>query len=178
MPTFDQNDADCIVYVYRKGIAAAVGHDLAIEATEFEVEIDEEAPSVEARFAADKLKVRHAMDDGEPNPGALSDKDRRKIEGNIRDDVLETKRHPVITFRSTDIAERGDKVRVEGVLKLHGVERTVAFDARSDDGAMRAGVALNQPAFDIEPYSALLGALKLKPEVDVEVTVPWEAGSA
>lgn len=175
MPTFDQTDSECVVYVYREGIASAVGHDVAIEATDFEVKVDEAMESVEARFAADGLRVRHAMEDGEPNPGALSDGDKKKIEKNLRRKVLETKRHPVITFRSTEVDDDADRVRLEGVLALHGVERNVAFDARRVDDYIRARVRLHQPDFDIEPYRAFLGALRVKPKVDVEVRLPAEA---
>ncbi|MFW5966901.1 MAG: YceI family protein [Persicimonas sp.] len=172
MPTFDQTNSECVVYVYREGLASAVGHDVAIEATSFEIEVDEDSRVVEARFEADALKVRHAMEDGEPNPGALSDGDKKKIEKNMRRKVLETKRHPVISFRSTAVDDDGSTVRIEGVLDLHGVERDVAFDARRGDDYIRARVRLHQPDFDIEPYRAFLGALRVKAEVDVEVRLP------
>jgi hypothetical protein len=172
MTTYDQTDAECVVYVYREGIASAVGHDLAIEVGEFEIEVAGKGEPVEARFAADSLRVRHAMADGEPKPGKLSAKDKKKIERNIRKDILEPKSHPVITFRSSEVSGRADAVHVEGELSLHGVERSVALDGRVEDGATVLKGRIQQPDFGIEPYKALFGALKIKPEIDVEVRVP------
>ncbi|MFW6053441.1 MAG: YceI family protein [Persicimonas sp.] len=178
MPTFDATSADCVVYVYTEGVASAMGHDLAIEATDFSVEVDEDDGSIEAEFAADSLQVRHAMDDGEPQPGKPPAKDKKKIARNIRKDVLETKRFPVITFRSTAVAARDGVLDVEGVLGLHGVEQTISFEARAVDGATRACVSINQPDFDITPYKALLGALKIEPKVDVKIELPYEVAPA
>ncbi len=172
MPTFDPSNSECTVYVYREGIAAAVGHDLAISVGDFEITVDD-AGAIEASFVADSLRVEHAVERGQPRPGRLSEKDKKKIERNIQKDVLETRRFPVITFRSTEVSTSSTGVHVAGQLTLHGVERGVAVDGTSRDGATVARVALEQPDFDIEPYRAFLGALKIKPTVDVELRVPW-----
>ncbi len=171
MPNFDPTNADCFVYVYREGLAAAVGHDLAIEVTDFEIETSQDG--IRGQFATDSLRVRHAMEEGQPRPGKLSDKDKKKIEKNIRKDVLETKRFPVINFQSTEVSGSGGAVHVEGVLDLHGVERDIALDGKADDGHTVARVSFDQRDFHIEPYRALLGALKLKPRVEVELRVPF-----
>jgi hypothetical protein len=173
MPTFDPSNSECVVYVYRTGIASAVGHDLAVEVTDFEIRVQPHAAEVEGRFVADSLRVRHAMEDGEPRPGKLSKRDKKKIERNIRRDVLEAGDHRVITFRSTGTSTDSGRVHIEGVLDLHGVERPIEVDADAVGDETVARVRLNQPDFDIEPFSALLGALKLEPHVDVELSVPW-----
>jgi polyisoprenoid-binding protein YceI len=183
MATYDQTDAECVVYVYREGIASAVGHDLAIEVGEFEIEVPDEGGQIEGgqiegRFAADSLRVRHAMVDGQPRPGKLSAKDKKKIEGNIRKAVLETKRYPVIKFRSSQVsgpasaAETG-AVRVAGVLSLHGADQEISLGGQVEDGETFVCGRLEQPDFGIEPYSALFGALKVKSHVDVEIRVPF-----
>ena len=176
MPIFDPTNTECTVYVYREGIAAAVGHDLAIEVGDFSIEVDDDSGAIEARFAADSLRVRHAVQDGQPRPGKLSEKDKKKIERNISKDVLEASRFPVITFRSTDVSRRSHRLHVAGTLQLHGVEGSVDVDGTSGDGATMARVQLNQPDFGIEPYRALLGALKIKPQVDIELRVPYVPG--
>ena len=173
MTTYDQSDSECIVYVYREGIASAVGHDLAIAVGDFQIEVDEDEASVQAHFSADSLQVRHAMEDGRARPGKLSAKDQEKIERNIRKDVLEAKRHPVIRFRSTEVSRRDGGVHVQGTLSLHGVERDIGFDGQIVDGQSVAKLSIDQPDFGIEPYRALLGALKIKPQVDVELRVPF-----
>lgn len=172
MPTYDPSNAECLVYVYREGLASAVGHDLAIEVTDFRIDVADDG-AVEARFVADSLQVRHAVEDRRPKPGKLSAKDKKKIERNMRKDVLETKRHPVISFKSTDVSRSDGRVRVEGVLSLQDVERTLVVDGKIEGDQTVAEVGLDQRDFGIEPYKALLGALKLKPRIDVALRVPF-----
>jgi hypothetical protein len=172
MPTYDPSNAECLVYVYREGLASAVGHDLEIEVTDFRIEVGDDG-AVDAEFAADSLRVRHAVEDRQPRPGKLSAKDKKKIERNIQKDVLETKRFPVINFKSTEVQRTDGRVRVDGVLSLHGVERNLGLDGRVDGDQTVAEVGFDQRDFDIAPYKALLGALKLKPRVDVVVRVPF-----
>lgn len=174
MPTFDASNSECIVYVYRTGIASAVGHDLAVEVTDFQITIGPEDIDVEARFMADSLRVRYAVEDGQPRPNKLSKRDKKKIARNIRRDVLEAADHPVIIFRSTGTSAGSDGIKIDGVLDLHGVERPIEVDADASGDRTVARVRLHQPDFDIEPYSALLGALKLEPHVDVELRIPWD----
>jgi polyisoprenoid-binding protein YceI len=94
------------------------------------------------------------------------------LQGNIARDVLEPGKYPEISFRSRSVERTGSTVRVQGSLDLHGVRRDIAFDARQQGDRWVARVPVNQPDFRIKPYQALLGALRVKPEVVVEVSVP------
>lgn len=175
MPTYDPSNAECLVYVYREGLASAVGHDLAIEVTDFRVDVGDDG-CIQARFEADSLLVRHAVENRRPKPGKLSAKDKKKIERNIQKDVLETRRHPVINFESTEVTRTAGGVRVEGMLSLHGVERAIGVDGTVEGDKTVAEVGFDQRDFDIEPYKALLGALKIKARVDVVLRVPFVPG--
>ena len=101
--------------------------------------------------------------------------DRRTIEENVRKDVLEAARHPEIAFRSTRVAAVADGFDVTGRLALHGREREITIPLRRAGDRYTAAVRLHQPDFGIRPYSALLGALKVRPEVIVRLSLP--AGS-
>jgi len=47
-------------------------------------------------------------------------------------DFLDTERHPLLTFRSTKVQKaRGDTLRVQGDLTIHGVTRNVELDVDS-----------------------------------------------
>ena len=170
--TYDSDNSECVIYTWRTGIASAVGHDLAIEVQDFSIEVDPDAPSIEASFRPDSLRVRHAVEGQEPAPGKLSDRDKRKIQKNIRKDVLETRRFPSIRFESTEISLTQVGGTVRGELELHGVTCPITVEVSSDDGRSVGRAKLHQPDFDIEPYSTFLGALKLEPDVEVEVSVP------
>lgn len=176
MPTFDATTATCQVFTFKEGVLSAVAHDLRIRVERFTIDVDEAAGTVRATFAAGSLRVDCAMKNGREDFDALSDRNRREIEGNITGDVLHAKRHPEIVFRSTRVTTgiegEGDERHIEGTLALHGAERPLRVTARRQAGKWVAEVELRQPDFGIKPYSAMLGTLKVQPIVRVRVSVP------
>jgi hypothetical protein len=171
MQVFGPGQSDGFVYVYREGALSAVGHDLKLRIAEFKLEVGGE-PMVQAEFRADSLRVLGSMKNGALDEGEPSPRDRRDIERNIAREVLEAGRYPAISFRSSAVEKTAEGARVTGRLELHGVVREIAFAVRLDAGRAVARVAVEQPAFGIKPYRAFLGALRVKPEVVVEVIVP------
>jgi polyisoprenoid-binding protein YceI len=115
------------------------------------------------------------MRQGAENPGALSDKDKRTIEGYLRDDILHPRRFPKIEFQSTEIEAEDDGWMVEGQLTLHGRTRTVRGRVERRGDRVVGKVRLHQPDFGIEPFRAMLGTLKIQPIVEVELSVPADA---
>jgi polyisoprenoid-binding protein YceI len=173
MPTYDQSQADCFVYAFKEGLLAAVGHDVKLRVGKLEVRADGE--QVVATFDPASLTVVTAMRQGAENPGALSDKDKRTIEGYVRDDILHPRRYPKIEFRSREIAAEDDGWDVEGDLTLHGRTRTVKGRVEQRGDRVVGRVRLHQPDFGIEPFKAMLGTLKIQPVVEVELSVPVAA---
>lgn len=171
-PRFHQDNADVLVFTFKEGLLSAVAHDLEIRVNRFSIWVDEETNAVRATFDAASLSVVTAMKDGAEAPRALSDSDRRKIEENIVDDVLHAKRFPEIRFASTSVEEEGTGYRVRGQLTLHGKSREVAFVTRSDGEGQVLEVTIHQPDFGIQPYSAMLGTLRIKPDVIVRAALP------
>lgn len=171
MTVFGRGQADCFVYVYREGALSAVGHDLKLRVTGFTIEVGEE-PSVHAELHADSLRVVGVLREGTVDEREPSSRDRKEIEGNIARDVLEAGKYPEITFRSKSVERTGQSARIVGSLDLHGVRRDIAFEARQEGDRWAARVPIHQPDFRIKPYRALLGALRVKPEIVVEVSVP------
>jgi len=166
--------ARCHVLTFRDGLLARFGHDLDLAVTRFDIRVNETARSVDASFDAASLRVVRALRDGAELPGALSDADRRTIEDDIRRVVLETGKHPEIRFRSTRIVDAPNGLDVTGRLALHGVEREVAIPLRRAGDRYEADVGLHQPDFGIAPYSAMLGALRVKSDVIVRLSLPAE----
>jgi hypothetical protein len=125
MPRITDKDADCRVYTFKEGLLSAVAHDLEIRVERCSLEWDEEKTRLEASWEPTSLRVLHAMKDGTPNPGALSERDKAKIESNIQGEVLEANRYGAIRFVSSSIAPEGDGFRVRGTLELHGKKRDI-----------------------------------------------------
>jgi polyisoprenoid-binding protein YceI len=162
--------ASCRVLTYREGILARLAHDLELQVTRFDIRIDETARRVDASFDAASLRVERALRDGVEVP--LGDADRRTIEDVTRRDVLETGKYPEVRFRSTRVVDADDGFDVSGRLMLHGKERDLTVRLRRTASRYTADVPVHQPDFGIQPYSALLGAMRVKPEVTVSLSLP------
>ena len=180
MPTFDASTARCDVFTFKEGLLSAVGHDVKLTVGKFTIDAD--GSRVVATFDPSSLTVVCAMKDGVENPAALSDKDRRTIEGYVREDVLHSRRYPRITFSIVEIEPEDDvSWEFEGKLDLHGRSRSVRGRVSLRDGHWVSRIRLHQPDFGIAPFKAMLGTLRIQPHVEVEVRVPvsaWGGASA
>jgi polyisoprenoid-binding protein YceI len=158
-----------IVKAFVTGMLSAFGHSPTIAIRDFtgEAHFDPDSlkdASLNLRIKADSLEV---TDD-------VSDKDRREMERQMRDDVLETNRYPEIVFESTDVS--ADKItggqcraRVTGNLSLRGITRNCVINAQvtvTGDGLRAHGeFPLRQSDYNIKPVSAAGGTIKLKDEL-------------
>jgi polyisoprenoid-binding protein YceI len=127
---------------------------------------------VHAQFDPRSIQVQCAMVDGHERPGEPNEGDKRKIEGHIVRDVLLADRYPTISFDSTGVQALPDGYSVEGRLSLHGTQKTIAFVSKVREHRATARIGLEQSEFGIRPFSAMLGALRIKARVDVELDVP------
>jgi len=173
-PRFHQDNADVLVFTFKEGLLSAVAHDLKIRVTKFAVRVDEATSAIDATFDARSLRVMGAMKDGRDAHGSISDADKKKIEENILDDVLHVKKFPEIRFVSTSVDEdaEGTGYRVRGKLTLCGQTHEVSFVSRSDGEGQVAEIKIHQPTWGVKPYSAMLGTLKIQPDVTVRIALP------
>lgn len=166
-----------VVRTFREGAAARVGHDLLLEAADWQGRVvvparddGDSAVSVSARVDLRTLRVVAGSGGVKP----LSDGDRQQILGNMRK-ALRTDRHPYASFTSTRVERRGDGAVVEGELELAGQVRPVRLEvARQDEGSVIGSAVVVQSQWGIKPYSGFFGALRVRDAVDVEcvVTLP------
>jgi polyisoprenoid-binding protein YceI len=164
----------------REGPAALVGHDLTLVATLWRatVKVDAEDPArstVRATIDAASLVVREARG----GPVGLTDAQRAEIEANIRAKVLRSDRHPTITFRSTAVTRDGKRWSITGNLTIRRRTRPATLRlrvARSRTPRITATTAIVQTEYGIEPFAALLGALRVKDVVEVTAEVRLPGG--
>jgi hypothetical protein len=162
------------VETYREGLAQKVGHDLVLELTRWQATVElgaDGAPSA-VRFEADprSLEVREGRNGLKP----LSDADREKIKRNIEQDVLGTK---PITFESNAVDAAGG-ITVLGELEIAGRRRPESFElVLSDAGRLSGRLRVVQSEFGIKPFRGLMGALKVRDEVEIVVDVQLPTGS-
>ena len=159
------DNASLSVLTGRAGAAAKAGHDLVLRVTSWEAEvvIGEDPADAGMELTADATSLR--VVEGTGGMQALGDDDLANIHQTIDDEVL---RREDITFRSTRVRTEpgGSRIHAEGDLTLLGQTRPIGFElVIGDRGDLSATAVVEQTAWDIKPYSALFGALKVKDEV-------------
>jgi hypothetical protein len=175
MATYDATNAQCLVYSYKDGLLSKIAHDLKHRVTRFTLRVDEQTKVIEAEIDARSLRVECVMKDGVESSNGLSDDDKKKIEDQIVADVLHADEQPMIRFTGTAVTQTRDGVRIEGTLALNQVTRPMTAIARRVNGHYEAELSIHQPAFNIKPFSAMMGTLKIKPDVVVKMVVPATA---
>ena len=166
---FGPDNASLEVRTYREGVAAKAGHDLIIDVVGWDatVAVGDEPAGWTIELTADphSLQVREGLRGVKP----LTEKDRLEIRRNIDEKVLGD--HP-IRFRSSGVrfADGGGRVIVEGELSMAGTTRRLTAQLSVEaDGAVSGTIPLTQTAWDIKPYRGLMGALKVRDEIEVVI---------
>ena len=161
------DNASLQVKTFREGMASKAGHDLIIDVTSWQATVtaDGDSTPVSVKLTADPRSLR--VRDGHGGAKPLSDKDRGDIAKNIDKKVLGG---DAIDFSSTTVERPGDDGRllVSGDLRIAGKARPVSFDlGLSPDGQVECAVPLKQSEWGIKPYTALMGALKVRDDVEI-----------
>lgn len=167
---FDTQRGRIVLRTFRDGFAAQAGHDLTIEVGRWSGDLTvgeaRDPQDLSVRIDLSSLVVREGTGGLKP----LSDRDRREILTTARR-VLSADRHPEATF-SADRFEpdtSGGGV-VHGTFTLAGRARPVQLQVRmTGPGHYRATSSVRQTEYGIKPYTAFLGALRVRDVIDVEI---------
>jgi polyisoprenoid-binding protein YceI len=155
---------------FRDGLAAQAGHDLTIEMTRWsgELTVAEDMSLAELTVRIDMNSLVVMAGTGGLKP--LTGKDKTEIAASARK-VLRTDRYPVASFTAArfEPGPGGDGM-LHGTLLLAGERRPVRL-AVTGQGAGRyhATATIVQSDFQVTPYTAFLGALRVRDAVDVEI---------
>ncbi len=153
---------------------SVLAHDLRINATSFFIELGGTGHFIGAHFDTRSLRVDCAMENGTERPGILSPRDRDEINNIIRE-VLQTEAYPEIVLTSSSIKKKEADYLVTGRLVLHGQTRDISFVVRKEDKSRYiVDVGLHLPDFGITPFSALFGAIRIKPDILIHIEIPAE----
>lgn len=172
MATYDATTAQCLVYSFKEGLLSKIAHDLKHRVTRFTIKVDAQNNEIEAEIDARSLRVECVMKDGQENESELTGDDKAEIEDQIVMDVLHADVHPMIRFRSTAVVRHPEGLEIQGTMRMNDRTQPVTTLARRVEDYYVAELTINQPSFGIKPYTAMLGALKIKPDVVVRVLVP------
>jgi polyisoprenoid-binding protein YceI len=160
-------NASLQVKTYREGIAQKVGHDLILGVTNWQgaLVLNGSTSSMSLDVDSGSLQVLEGHNGVKP----LSDKDRGEIVKNIDAKIL---RKQPISFRSTSVEQSANGLSVQGNLSIGSETRPVAFELSMDGNRVQGIVPLTQREFGIKPFSAMMGALKVRDDVEIVVDAP------
>ncbi|MGB8221650.1 MAG: YceI family protein [Polyangiales bacterium] len=172
MARYDAYNSECLLFSFKDGLLARLAHDLKLQVERFSIEVDDSTQQIKACFDPSSIQVVCAQVDGRDDVATLSKGDKKKIYDNVTKDVLRVRKYPEIRFNSTHVVKRGEGFAIEGTLQMHGHSRTVQSSIRADGDRWRTELTIHQPDFGIKPFTAALGALKVKPDVIIQLNVP------
>src|ERR1700733_2799171 len=165
----DSSKSRFVVKAFATGLLSSLGHNPTIAIRTF----TGEAQFSPGTLTGASLRVT-AQADSMQVTDDVSDKDRREIERQIQEDVLETSRFPQITFETTEssvekVFEGQYRAKLSGKLNLHGVTRdlTIIAQVKAGEDTMRANgeFSISQKDYGIKQVTALGGSIKLKDEL-------------
>lgn len=156
----------------RDGLAAQAGHDLTIEVTRWTAELTGPAEPAEPTGLAVTIELGSlAVLAGTGGVKPLSDRDRREIVATAGK-VLQVDRYPQATFVGTGFEPVADGRggTVSGTLTIRDRARPLRLEVADEgDARYRATATVVQSEYGIKPYTAFLGALRVRDAVGVEV---------
>jgi polyisoprenoid-binding protein YceI len=174
---FDASKSSLEINVYKEGLFSAFGHNHFIAAKDFSGSAEFEPTKIESASVTLRVDAKSltAIDPGE------SSSDRQQVQATmLGEEVLDTKRYPEISFRSTGVTHiqqqgSGWRVTLTGLLELHGTQKPVAFPltVRIEDGELIAEgeVSLLQSDYGIQPIRIAGGAVKVKDRLRIHLTI-------
>jgi polyisoprenoid-binding protein YceI len=175
--TLGPSDGTLQVRTGRQGMASRVGHDLTLEASNWKatVTIDAEPSQSEVKATIEPRSLDVVAATGGAKP--MSENDKKDIKKNIAGLLGNNS----ITFQSKSVQAKGDTgATVAGDLTIAGQTRPVTLDLTIEpDGdavRLKGRIPVRQTDFGIKPFTAMLGALKVKDDVEVDLDVRLPSG--
>ena len=154
------------VFTFKDGLLSAVAHDLCLRIDQFVITL--EGTAVHGEFDLKSLHLDGPVRDGVVHPEEYDAGKRADVEKATHQDVLHTDKHPTARF-SGQAAPQGAGFAVSGELELAGRNAPLAFEVREEGGTYRARIDLVPSRWGIAEYKALLGAIRLKDRVRIEI---------
>lgn len=182
---FDPDASTIRVLVYRGGFFANAGHNHVLAVENFSGAVylhqdsrnspDFEASSFELAFRLDEILLDRPADratQGSDFSSKLSEDDIANTRSNmLGEKVTEAVRYPEVTIQSVAVSGAPPELTVTVRITLHGssqdLEMPVELERDQEQIIASGHFELRQKDFGIKPFSAALGTLKVKNELEV-----------
>jgi len=181
----DAKESELVVFLFKAGVARRFAHDHVIEATRFQgsLRYDPQRPTkTQVEVTADASSLE--PDDPElikkhKVKNSASKKDRAEIKESLQgEDQLYVEKYKTIRFVATALSRHKDgRLLMTGKLTLRGKTKELTFELEGlgldKKGVLRGSCKfwVKQSWFGYEPYSAFLGAVKVKDRARIEVSL-------
>lgn len=182
-------EADVAVKVYRDGPLAQLGHNHVISTTAVTGRIELREPLAASSFSLSLPLEALVVDDaarraaaGADFPDNLTAADREGTRRNLLGPaLLDAARHPVLRLDSVAVAAGGEGYRVTARTQVAGVDRQVEVPARLErQGAelvVSGAFVLTHAELGLTPFSAALGALRVREDMEVSYRLVAREGA-
>ncbi len=183
--TLDVSATALAVKTWKAGAVSGLAHDHVVRASKFAG-----SASLDEAGSPESLRLELVVDVNALTPDAPEDrrsyhlpntpvpeKDRKKVkEAMLGDGQLDAAKFPTISFAVSRVyREESGVLQCLGKLTLHGVTKELRFPikVKSTEGKMEgdAQVKFKTSDFGVKPYSAALGLIRNKDEVELVVHV-------
>ncbi|MBN2192739.1 MAG: YceI family protein [Polyangiaceae bacterium] len=158
------------VFTYKDGPLARFAHDLRLTLQRFSVAID--GRNVNATFDPKSLVVDGVVKGPRIDTRVLTEKDLREIRENIEHEVLKCRTFPEIAYSGRLVVNPGGRLSLKGTLSLLGRQGPLGVSLSRSGETVKGEASVMQTRWGIQPFSALLGAIKIKNVVDVRFELP------
>jgi hypothetical protein len=156
------------IFTFKDGILARAAHDLRISLSNFDIGLEGE--DVHAELPLGSLAVDGPVEGGEVKLDQYDAGKKADVLKAMNEDVLHTAKNPTARFKGK-AAPRGDGFAVSGDLELNGKTAPLAFDVRKEGGTYQASFEMQPSKWGVAQYKALLGAIKVKDVVRIELAL-------
>lgn len=162
--TFGPNNGEMLVKIFREGMAKKAGHDLIISVGSWSASATVAESITDSSFSGSADVGSFSVKSGVGGVKPLSDSDKADIKKNITQKILTT---PTISFESTGVNPSTNQVT--GNLTIMGRSQPVDIRLTESGGKVRAEMTVVQSKWGIKPFQAMMGALKVRDAVDIEI---------
>lgn len=164
-----------ILKTTRAGLAAKAGHDLTLEVTRWSAHVavpgEDQGGLAAATLSAEADLGSLATREGVGGAKPLAQADRDEIDKTARR-ILAGNGNATATFESSQVRVLPDGGEIEGTITINGVAQPLRLRlTEQGPGHYQGTGTIVQSAHGIKPYSAFLGTLKLKDEVELEFEI-------
>jgi polyisoprenoid-binding protein YceI len=147
----------------KEGAASKAGHDLVIGFSSWEATVEGgDSPSISLTADPGSAEVLEGSGGAKP----LTDDDKADIKKSITDKVLGSDQ---ITFTSSSVEDNGGQITAKGDLSIAGQSNSVSMPLSASGGKLSGSLKISQKDYGIKQFKALMGALKVKDQVEIVI---------